>query len=97
MAKTGIAEHERFLDTVRTYQTVFGKWVNRKSIQAIQFDHRGYKPEKPNLAGMPEYGFVPQSLGDSASEVLMDVFIMILMNIMLFAGAYVSFLKYDVR
>ena len=96
LAKTGIAEHERFLDTVRTYQTVFGKWVNRKSIQAIQFDG-GNKPEKPDLAGMPEYGFVPQSLGDSASQVLMDVFIMVLMNIMLFAGAYVSFLKYDVR
>lgn len=97
LAKTGIAEHERFLNSVKTYQTIFSQWIRKNMFQDMQFGRHGATPEKPSLDGMPGYGFTPQNLGDSFSQALIDIFIMILMNIVLFAGSYVSFLKYDVR
>jgi len=99
LAKTGIGEHERFLNSVRTYQTVFGKWVSQRAIEEMQFgrrERRKAQPKPPNLDGMPVHG-LGKDLGGSFSGAAMDICIMILMNIVLFAGAYVSFLKYDVR
>ncbi len=99
LAKTGTVEHERFLDSVKTYQTAFGKWVEEKAIEEIQGqrEERLREPEPPTLDGMPVHTFDPQSLGGTFSGILLDVCIMVLVNIVLFVGAYVSFLKYDVR
>ena len=99
LAKTGTGEHERFLDSVKTYQTAFGKWVGQKAIEEMQGQRKERKrgPDPPRLDGMPLHTFDSQSLGGTFSGILLDVCIMVLMNIVLFVGAYVSFLKYDVR
>ena len=46
---------------------------------------------------MPKYEFTPMSLRDSLSLALPDLIIMVLMVIVLFVGAFVSFLRYDIR
>jgi len=99
LARTGTVEHERFLDSVRTYQTTFGKWVGQKAIEEMQVQRKERKerPDPPSLDGMPVHAFEPQSLGGTFSGILLDICIMVLMNIALFVGAYVSFLRYDVR
>ena len=99
LAKTGTGAHERFLDSVKTYQMTFGKWVGQRAIEEMQVRRKERKraPDPPDLGDMPLHTFDPQSLGGTLSGILLDVCIMVLMNIALFVGAYVSFLRYDVR
>ena len=52
---------------------------------------------KVDLADMPLHKFEPESLSKSLSRTLPDFGVMIVLIIVFFAGAYVSFLKYDVR
>jgi len=94
LAKTGIQEHERFLNSIKTYKPIFTQWVNAKMMQSISFT--GQQP-KPVLDDMPQHEFVPMSLGSSFSLALPDLVVMVLMIIVLFAGAFVSFLRYDIR
>lgn len=96
LARTGITEQELFLDSVRIYQPAYVRWVNKKSAEVMQADPMAI-PEKPDLSGMPRHEYAPQELGDSLSQAITDIVVLVLMNIALFAGAYVSFLKYDVR
>lgn len=95
MGKTGIHEHERFLNSIKKYKPLFTQWVNPKMMESYRTDEN--MQEKPDLSDMPQYTFTPMSLRDSLSLALPDLIIMILMVIVLFVGAFVSFLRYDIR
>jgi len=98
LAKTGIHEHERFLNSVKTYKPVFANWANSKFWQRVGGAETvaKLKPE-PFLNGMPQHYFRPESLRDSFARAMPDFVILILMSILFFTGAFVSFLRYDVR
>ena len=96
MGRTGIHEHERFLNSIKTYKPVFTKWANAKMMQSINFDRTAQQP-KPEISDMPLHEFQPESLRDSLALAIPDFAVMILMIIVFFSGAFVSFLRYDVR
>jgi hypothetical protein len=95
LAKTGISEHERFLHSIKTYKPIFAKWISEKSMRSLNMGD-GDQP-KPELADMPQMDFIPERLGDSFKRILPDLILMIFLIILFFVGAYVSFLRYDVR
>ena len=95
LARTGIASHERFLNSVRSYKPLFTKWVNEKMIRTADFDSA--QQPKPDLSDMPQHTFEPEGLGDSFRRTLPDIILMIFLILLFFIGAYVSFLRYDVR
>ncbi len=102
LAKTGIQEHERFLNSIKTYKPIFTQWINSKMMQGISSisssgSGGATMGPKPVLDDMPQHEFVPMSLSSSLSLALPDLVIMVLMIIVLFAGAFVSFLRYDIR
>ena len=94
LARTGVNEHDRFLSSVRTYKPIFTKWINEKMMQGNIF---GGEQIKPDLSDMPQHEFIPERLEDSFKRVLPDIILMIFLIILFFVGAYVSFLRYDVR
>jgi len=94
LARTGVNEHDRFLSSVRTYKPIFTKWINEKMMQGNIF---GGEQIKPDLSDMPQHEFIPEGLGDSFKRVLPDVILMIFLIMLFFVGAFVSFLRYDVR
>lgn len=94
LSKTGIHEHERFLNSIKTYKPIFTKWVNAKMMESLNFG--GAQP-KPVLDDMPRHEFSTMDIHDSFSLALPDFLVLILMIIVFFAGAFVSFLKYDIR
>jgi len=96
LGKTGIQEHERFANSIKSYKPVFTKWVNEKMIRSLNFDSGGQQP-KPEIADMPRHSFEPQTIRASLTLAIPDFTIMILMAIVFFSGAFVAFLKYDVR
>ncbi|MCE5250122.1 ABC transporter permease subunit, partial [bacterium] len=96
MGKTGIQEHERFLNSIKTYKPVFTKWANAKMMQNINFSNPSQQV-KPDISDMPPHEFKPMSLRESLMLAIPDFAVMALMIIVFFTGAFVSFLRYDVR
>ncbi len=95
LAKTGIQEHERFLNSIKTYKPVWTQWVTEKSMRNLNFD--SVQQPRPVLDDMPQFTFAPMGLGTSFHLALPDLLVMALMAIVLFVGAFVSFLRYDIR
>jgi len=95
LARTGIVSHERFLNSVRSYKPIFTKWVNEKMIRTADFDSA--QQPRPDLSDMPQHTFEPEGLGDSFKRTLPDILLMVFLILLFFIGAYVSFLRYDVR
>ncbi len=95
LARTGLDEHERFLTSIRAYKPIFTKWANSRMMQSINFTTG--ENAKVVLDDMPQHKFEPETLGKSFFRTLPDFGLMIFLIILFFAGAYVSFLKYDVR
>jgi len=94
LARTGIDEHESFLNSVKAYKPIFTKWVNEKMMQGNIF---GNQQPKPDLSTMPQHEFRPEPVSDSIKRILPDVFLMVFLIMLFFVGAYVSFIRYDVR
>jgi ABC-type transport system involved in multi-copper enzyme maturation permease subunit len=95
LARTGVNEHDRFLNSVKTYKPIFTQWVNGKMKEDRVLSEG--KQVKMDLSDMPQHEFIPEGLGDSFKRVLPDVILMVFLIILFFVGAYVSFLRYDVR
>lgn len=96
LARTGLDEHERFLTSIRAYKPIFTKWINPKMMQSINMQTGG-QTGAVSLAEMPQHVFAPETLGRSLSRALPDYIAMVILIIVFFVGAYISFLKYDVR
>ena len=96
LGRTGIDEHARFLNSIRTYKPVFTTWINTRAMRSLNFDRNAEQP-KPDLSDMPQHDFTPENLEQSLMRTIPDFAIMFLLIILFFAGAFVSFLKYDVR
>ena len=91
LSRTGPAEYDKFLQSAREYRTVFMSWITpyiKKSFSEKQeFD----------LSGMPRHKFTGTTLAESVTGALPDFLVLILISILFFTGAYVVFLRYDVR
>jgi len=96
LARTGINEHERFLNSVKTYKPIFTKWISQKMMRSLNLEEGGQQP-KPELDDMPQHEFMPERFSDSFSRIMPDLVLMIFLIILFFIGAYVSFIRYDVR
>jgi ABC-type transport system involved in multi-copper enzyme maturation permease subunit len=95
-ARTGLDEHERFLASIRAYKPIFTKWANSKMMRSIDFSGSG-QTAKVVLGDMPQHKFEPETLSKSLARTIPDFGLMLFLIIVFFAGAYVSFLKFDVR
>ncbi|OGG03722.1 MAG: hypothetical protein A3F83_00830 [Candidatus Glassbacteria bacterium RIFCSPLOWO2_12_FULL_58_11] len=94
LSGTGINEHIRFLNSIKNYKPVWTKWANSKRMRTLLL--RKEQP-KPDLSDMPRHTFTPESFSQSARRAIPDFTIMLVLIILFIAGAYVAFLKYDVR
>jgi ABC-type transport system involved in multi-copper enzyme maturation permease subunit len=95
-ARTGLDEHESFLASIRAYKPIFTKWANAKMMRNIDFSGSG-QTGKVVLDDMPQHKFEPETLSKSLARTIPDFGLMLFLIIVFFAGAYVSFLKFDVR
>jgi ABC-type transport system involved in multi-copper enzyme maturation permease subunit len=95
LGRTGVSEHERFLNSVKTYKPIFSKWINIK-ISNSQAPEPGQQT-KLDLSDMPQHEFRPEGFSESMKRMLPDLFLMVFLIILFFVGAYVSFIRYDVR
>jgi ABC-type transport system involved in multi-copper enzyme maturation permease subunit len=96
LARTGLDENQRFLDSIRAYKPILSKWASTMMARNLDFQNGGVNV-KVDLSDMPLHSFESESLSKSLARAIPDIVLMIVLIIVFFAGAYVSFLKYDVR
>jgi len=96
LARTGLDENQRFLDSIRAYKPLFTKWAMAKTMRNLDFGI-GEAKAKLVLDDMPLHSFTDESLSKSLARAIPDIVLMVVLIIVFFVGAYVSFLKYDVR
>jgi hypothetical protein len=60
-------------------------------------DFNSAQQPKPDLSDMPQFSYEPERRGDSFRRTLPDILLMVFLILLFFIGAYVSFLRYDVR
>ena len=96
IGKTGIQEHERFLNSIKAYKPIFTHWANAKMMQSINFKNPA-EQTKPDINDMPQHEFNSMSLRDSLALAIPDFAVLAMMIIVFFTGAFVSFIRYDVR
>jgi ABC-type transport system involved in multi-copper enzyme maturation permease subunit len=95
LARTGINEFDRFLASVRAYKPIYTKWINSKLGESINFTTGEQAQIK--IDDMPQHTYEPEWLSRSLVRTIPDFALLIVMIIIFFVGAYVSFLRYDVR
>ena len=96
LARTGLDENQRFLDSIRAYKPILSKWATAMMTRNLDFQNGGVNV-KVVLDNMPIHSFTDESLSKSLARAIPDIVLMLVLIIVFFAGAYVSFLKYDVR
>lgn len=95
LARTGIDDFDRFLASVRAYKPIYTKWVNSKLSESINFQTG--EQTKINIDDMPQHVYEPPWLSRSLVRTIPDFALQTVLIIVFFVGAYVSFLRYDVR
>ena len=95
LARTGVDEYDRFLASVRAYKPIYTKWINSKLGASINFATG--EQGKISLDDMPQFVYQPEWLSRSLVRTIPDFGLLVVMIIVFFVGAYVSFLRYDVR
>ena len=95
LARTGLDDYDRFLASIRAYKPIYTKWLNSKLGQSINFTTG--EQMKIKLDDMPQFTYEPESLAKSIVRTLPDFIVMVVLILGFFVGAYVSFLRYDVR
>lgn len=108
LAGTSSIMKDRFIQSAVDYRQTYNKFINEKAgmvvaggrmvIVKIGDDAEDEEEAEPiNPAELPEYVYDPIPLNETISAAVVDIGILSLFNIIFFVGAFVSFLKYDVR
>jgi ABC-type transport system involved in multi-copper enzyme maturation permease subunit len=95
LARTGVDEYDRFLASVRAYKPIYSKWANSKLAEGINMQTG--EMGKIKIDDMPQHVYQPEWLSRSLVRTIPDFALLVVMIIAFFVGAYVSFLRYDVR
>jgi ABC-type transport system involved in multi-copper enzyme maturation permease subunit len=95
LARTGVDDFDRFLASVRAYKPIYTKWINSKLGQSINFQTGEAMAIK--IDDMPQFVYEQEWLSRSLVRAIPDFALLLVMIIVFFVGAYVSFLHYDVR
>ncbi len=95
LARTGVDEYERFLASIRAYKPIYTKWANSKLKEGINMQTG--EMGRIKIDDMPQHVYQPEWLSRAVVRTIPDFALLVVMIIVFFVGAYVSFLRYDVR
>jgi len=104
LAGTSLDLKQRYADAANLYQQTYAQFIREKTGQSGGFMitmRTGNEDEKPpepiDPYEMPAFEFQEPSSNILVNEALLDVGLLMLFNIVFFIGAFVAFLRYDVR
>jgi ABC-type transport system involved in multi-copper enzyme maturation permease subunit len=111
LAGTGVSLKSRYEDAMREYRTAFTRYVERKQKETggqggfrITVDSQtGFHFSAPRERGTLDVSDLPAFIppvtrfGETAAGAVIDAGLLAVFSLMAFAGAFLAFLRYDVR
>lgn len=111
LAGTSIRLKNQFYEEAAAYQGTFGEFIKEKTgmntggmlkIRASASCGGGdegdeEKPEKIDARELPDFRFTNRNFKSSLASALPDMGLLSFLNIIFFAGAFIAFVRYDVR
>lgn len=101
LAGTGIGLKTKYEDQLRTYNDLFNKFRTKKIAES---GGSGYsnplgnkKPEPLDLSEMPKFKYINPDLNKVLQFTVIDVTIISIYIILIIAGTFIAFIRYDVR
>ena len=99
LARTGIFHHMHYRDAVRAYQGQYLHYYDTEKAQWWLQQFAWEKHGKPtvDLSTLPQFQYRKETFSDTMGRVWFDMLVLGVYGVVLFAMAYVGFLRYDVR
>jgi ABC-type transport system involved in multi-copper enzyme maturation permease subunit len=105
LAGTSIGLQQHFIDEATAYQRVYAQFMKEKTGMnlgghVMMFRMRAGEEEEPepiDPSELPGFDYREVQLGKTAGAMMIDFGILALFNVVFFAGAFVAFLRYDLR
>jgi len=79
------------------YSDQFWDYFKKKWGEALARDPEFSTNDKLDLSGRPRFNYVPESISSKMNGTLMHILLLVGFNVLFFMGAYMAFLRYDVR
>ena len=90
LAHTGIRSEQHFRRTVDAFKSQFTTYINEKLASQRFLD-------RPDVSDMPEFQYEPRTASDVTNDDLIHLLLLVLFIVVFLMGAFLSFLRYDVR
>ena len=109
LAAAGIEQERRFVKSVNTYAETFQAYAEEKQKPLMELYEKAHKEGRQvsraeqekltqvDASDYPRFSFQYMSFRECLELVYADILLLGLWNVVLFLGAYVSFLRYDVN
>jgi hypothetical protein len=109
LAETDVAMKFRYLQELDRYQDSYAKFMQSKTGSSADYfrivvrrftGKQGEDEEKQkalNPTEIPDFAEQPRGLGNAIAASLLDVGLLTVLNVVFFVGAFVAFLKFDLR
>ncbi|MEE9169414.1 MAG: ABC transporter permease [bacterium] len=105
LAGTSIGLQQHFIDEATAYQRVYAQFMKEKTGMnlgghVMMFRMQAGEEEEPEPIDpheLPGFDYREVQLGKTVGDMMIDFGILALFNVVFFAGAFVAFLKYDLR
>ena len=82
-------------ERLREYQTAYAAFLDERiGVRAIVTNE---EPSKPSLAELPRFAHPRLTVPAALEPAFFDIGLLILYSLLAFSGAFVAFLRYDVR
>ncbi len=103
LAGTSLDISYDYLEQLKNYQKVYGNFQREKSGGAsssgvmIMISDGSSEPKNIDPTEMPKFEYKQPSLASVFSSSIIDMALLVLYNLIFFTGAFVSFIKFDLR
>ena len=100
LAGTSLDLKNRYLESAREYREGYLRFIKEKTGSASSgwwMGGREESNEEIDPRELPSFDFQPAAASNQVNEALPDIGILLLFNLIFFVGAFVAFLRYDVR
>jgi ABC-type transport system involved in multi-copper enzyme maturation permease subunit len=104
LAGTSMQLEDEYKNALNDYQTKYGDFMFEKTgmrtsgfMRFQKIEDGAEMPESINANEIPQFEYKSAALSSILPAVVLDAGLLVLFNIIFFAGAFISFRKYDVR
>ena len=92
VAKTDLASHDRWLNSVRSFWSVYTAFHEVRQQKRIA----GKEQEAKEMKHPPQFAMTPESFSEGLNRATPDILLLIFFNIIFFMLSYLFFLRYEV-